>query len=138
MAYLYPQRETLNPFSVRSLSMGIDPALGNEDYCYLTTTGRATGRPREIEIWFGLQGPVLYMLAGAGRRANWVRNILRDPAVSVRIAERTFGGRGRLVGEAAEDALARRLLFDKYSRGGENLAGWRDTALPVAVDLALD
>ena len=34
----------------------------DEDFCYLTTTGRVTGLPREIEIWFALQGATLYML----------------------------------------------------------------------------
>ena len=29
-------------------------ALADEDFCYLTTTGRVTGRPHEIEIWFSL------------------------------------------------------------------------------------
>jgi len=61
--------------------MGFDPALAGEDYCYLTTTGRLSGEPREIEIWFSLDDGVLYMLAGGGRRANWVRNIVRPHAV---------------------------------------------------------
>lgn len=29
--------------------------LGDEDMCYLTTTGRRTGTPHEIEIWFGIR-----------------------------------------------------------------------------------
>ncbi len=41
-----------------------DPALAGEQYCYLTTTGRVTGRPHTIEIWFALDGGTLYMLAG--------------------------------------------------------------------------
>src|SRR5215210_3089845 len=28
--------------------------LAEENFCYLTTTGRITGRPHEIEIWFAL------------------------------------------------------------------------------------
>jgi hypothetical protein len=33
-----------------------------------------------------------------------------------------------------EDALARRLLLEKYQRGDE-LAGWGQGALPIALDL---
>ena len=40
--------------------------LAKEDYCYLTTTGRVSGKPRKIEIWFMLQGSTLYMLSGGG------------------------------------------------------------------------
>jgi hypothetical protein len=30
-------------------------ALGDEPFCYLTTTGRRTGRRRPIEIWFAVR-----------------------------------------------------------------------------------
>ena len=53
--------------------------LEDEDYCYLITTGRVSGQPREIEIWFALQGRTLYMLSGGRDRAQWVRNIQRQP-----------------------------------------------------------
>ena len=36
-------------------------SLSNEDYCYLTTKGRVSGRPHEIEIWFGVHGNALYL-----------------------------------------------------------------------------
>lgn len=111
--------------------------LGDEDYCYLTTTGRVSGRSREIEIWFALAGDVLYMLSGGRERSNWVRNLVREPAVSVRIGGASFDGRGRVIASGdEEDALARRLLFDKYSRRSSgDLTRWRDCALPVALDL---
>jgi len=114
--------------------MGFDPALAGEDYCYLTTTGRVTGRPRESEIWFGLHGS-LYMLAGGRERADWVKNLRADPAVTVRIADQQLPGEARIVDDPEEDALARRLLFEKYSpRYGGSLDDWRANALPVAVD----
>ena len=114
--------------------------LAAEQFCYLTTTGRVSGEPREIEIWFGLDGGTLYMLAGGGEKANWVRNIRKNPAVSVRIAGRTFATTGRVVeAGGAEDATARRLLVEKYQPGYANdLGNWGRTALPVAVDLPTD
>jgi deazaflavin-dependent oxidoreductase (nitroreductase family) len=115
----------------------IDAALAEHDYCYLTTTGRVSGKRHEIEIWFGLRGQTLYMLSGGGTRADWVRNIKKTPAVSVRIGERTFAGKARFVEDAAEDETARSLLVEKYSPSySGDLSGWRKTALPVAVDLA--
>ena len=115
--------------------MRFAPAMGEEDYCYLTTTGRVSGRPREIEIWFALEGGSLYMLSGGRDRSDWVRNLLKDPDVGVRIADQRLAGRARVVEDPAEDALARRLLFEKYSsRYGGDLDSWRKEALPVAVD----
>jgi deazaflavin-dependent oxidoreductase (nitroreductase family) len=116
--------------------MTITPDLGDEDYCYLTTIGRVSGEPRTIEIWFALHHETVYMLSGGGDRSNWVRNLRREPLVSVRVRDRTFEGRARIVTEAEEDALARRLLFDKYrTRYSGDLSSWCATALPVALDL---
>jgi deazaflavin-dependent oxidoreductase (nitroreductase family) len=111
-------------------------SLADERYCYLTTTGRVSGEPREIEIWFGIEGSTLYMLSEGRERSNWVRNLLKTPAVGVRIGDRTFESRARVVTDPDEDARVRRLLFDKYSPAySGDLAEWRDTALVVAVKL---
>jgi deazaflavin-dependent oxidoreductase (nitroreductase family) len=110
--------------------------LNDEQYCYLTTTGRISGEPREIEIWFGLDGETLYMLSGGGDRSNWVRNLLAEPRVTVRIGDATIAGKARLVEDADEDAKARRLLLDKYSAGySGDLTDWGRRSLPIAVQL---
>ena len=111
-------------------------ALASEDFCYLTTTGRVTGRPHTIEIWFAINDETLYMLSGGRGRSDWVKNILRTPEVTVRIDGERFEGRGRVVEGPEEVELARRLLIDKYESTPGSLSNWRDTALPVAVDLA--
>ena len=111
-------------------------SLAAEDFCYLTTVGRVTGRQHEIEIWFAVEDGVLYMLSGAGDRSDWVRNLRREPAVTVRIAEEKFKGHARVVDNPEEDELARRLLVEKYERSPGSLSGWRRRALPVAVDPA--
>jgi deazaflavin-dependent oxidoreductase (nitroreductase family) len=111
--------------------------LAAEAYCYLTTRGRVSGNPHTIEIWFALVDRTLYMLAGDGTRADWVRNLQREPAVSVRIADREFSGRARIVAAGSEeDARARQLLPEKYEAGySGDLTNWRRNALAVAVDL---
>jgi len=113
-------------------------SAADEDFCYLTTIGRVSGRPHEIEIWFALDGHTLYMLAGAGTNADWVKNLQRNPQVSVRIAGSVCAGAARIVADAAEDALARRLVVEKYQpRDSDDLTDWGRTALPVAVELAI-
>ncbi|MBV9230189.1 MAG: nitroreductase family deazaflavin-dependent oxidoreductase [Chloroflexi bacterium] len=110
--------------------------LANEDFCDLTTTGRVTGRPHTIEIWFALNGQTLYMLSGGRERSDWVKNALRHPEVQVRIGETVFTGQARLVRDAEEDALARRLVFGKYApRSSDDLVDWSRTSLPVVVEL---
>lgn len=114
----------------------LDPAVAEENYCYVTTTGRVSGEPREIEIWFGLDGTTVYLLSGGGDRSNWVRNLQRDAAVTVRIGGTIWRGRARIVEDADEDERARALLVDKYTPGySGDLDGWRRRSLPVAIDL---
>ncbi|MDQ5822829.1 MAG: nitroreductase family deazaflavin-dependent oxidoreductase [Chloroflexota bacterium] len=114
--------------------------LAREQYCYLTTVGRRTGNPHTIEIWFAMPGDSrsLYMLAGGGERSDWVKNLRQDPSVQVRIGDRVFSGQGRIITEAAEEQLARRLVVSKYyGREEVRTTGWEATSLTVAVDLEL-
>lgn len=106
-------------------------------FCYLTTTGRRTGRPHTIEIWFGEREGTLYLLSGGGDRSDWVRNVRKEPKVSVRVEGTERAGVARLVDDPDEDATARRLLASKYQswREGRPLSRWASTALVVAIDL---
>ncbi len=119
--------------------MELDPSLADEDYCYLTTTGRVSGNPHEIEIWFGLEGSTVYMMNGTGSegagRADWVRNLRADPSVTLRLRGTTYTATARVVEDAAEDANVRELLVGKYATEERPLDEWRATALPVAIEL---
>lgn len=110
--------------------------LADEDFCYLTTTGRRTGRPHMIEIWFATENGTLYMLSGGRARSDWVKNLTRDPSVTIRIADESFEGKARVVTDAEEDELARHLLVEKYEKRPGSLGNWERASLPVAVDLA--
>jgi deazaflavin-dependent oxidoreductase (nitroreductase family) len=111
--------------------------VSDPQFCYVITTGRVTGRPHEIEIWFAREdgARTIYLLSGGGDRSDWVRNIVAIPEVTVRIQDAAFEGVGRVVADATEDALARRLLAQRYASSGVDLADWLRTALPVAIDL---
>ena len=113
----------------------MERSLRDEDYCYLTTTGRVSGQPREVEIWFALEGKTLYLLSGGRDRSNWVKNLIHEPRVRVRIADRVWDGRARVIDDA-EDARARELLVAKYAqRYSSDLSDWRKRALPITIDL---
>lgn len=118
----------------------VEERLGAEQYCYLTTTGRRTGQPHEIEIWFAALGDTIYLMNGGTRRppgsSDWVRNAQADPAVRVRIRDEDFIGEARAVPfDSEEHDRARDLLVTKYATNEDDLAQWRATAFPVAVTL---
>jgi deazaflavin-dependent oxidoreductase (nitroreductase family) len=105
-------------------------------YCYLTTTGRITGVAHRIEIWFGSAGDTLYLLSGGRERSDWVRNLEVSPEVVVELGDTRRLLRARVVApDTDEDALARRLLVEKYQPDSEDdLTSWGRTALPVAIE----
>jgi deazaflavin-dependent oxidoreductase (nitroreductase family) len=107
-----------------------------EEYCYLTTAGRVTGKPHEIEIWFGTRESTLYLLSGSNS-SDWVKNLLKTPSITVRIGKHTFAGIARVVKEKEEDTVARYLIAEKYQEWeeGKRLSEWARTALPIAIDL---
>lgn len=110
--------------------------LAGESFCYVTTTGRRTGRPHTIEIWFAHRDGALYLLAEGRERADWVRNLMRLADARVRVGGDDIAVRARIVTDAAEDRAARELLAAKYQdwRPGTAMSEWARTALPVALE----
>ena len=112
--------------------------MSGDDYCYLTTTGRRTGRPHRIEIWYERSGSSLYLLAGAGGSSDWVRKLVAEPQVRVERDGTSHPGTARVLDRTGDEEAdrARSLVFAKYlTRGHGDLSDWRHRALPVAIDL---
>ena len=102
--------------------------IRDPQFLYLTTTGRRTCAPREIEIWFTRHADRYYVIAELGKQAQWVRNLARDPRVIVRVGSEPFSARARIVPADTEPELVgtvRRLSEAKY--------GWAD-GLVVALE----
>ncbi len=91
-------------------------------FLYLTTIGRKSGKPHQIEIWF-VHHHEGYYLVNEGGQTDWLRNIRATPAVTFCIGTRNtpqIDGIGRVVDEAAEPELAatvRALMNAKYQWG---------------------
>src|SRR5439155_642959 len=78
------------PTCFRAVNFFVMSAWEDEDFCYVTTTGRRTGNPHQIEIWFGSDGDTIYLLSGGGDRSDWFKNLRADPAVLVRIGDQEW------------------------------------------------
>ena len=109
--------------------------LAKEEYCYLTTTGRKTGKPHEIEIWFGVLRDTIYLLSGGAGESDWVKNLRANPEVTVRIGKYIFAATARIVKDIKEESIIRPLMAAKYQgwEEGQLLSDWARDALVVGV-----
>jgi deazaflavin-dependent oxidoreductase (nitroreductase family) len=76
------------------------------NYLYLTTTGWKSGKPHEIEIWYVSYEGAYYLVSEWREKSHWVQNIQGNPAVSFRVGDQNFQGKGRVIDNEAEPALA--------------------------------
>lgn len=103
-----------------------------EEYCYLTTKGRKTGKPHEIEIWFTIHKDKVYLLSGGMEKSDWVRNLLNDPNVTLRIAGQTFTALASLLEDKELEPIIRMAMAIKYNEWeGQEPSEWARTALVV-------
>ena len=54
-------------------------------------------------------------MSGGMDKSDWVKNLLKNPSVTVRIANHTFSATARIVKDEKEEMMARTLLADKYN-----------------------
>ena len=52
----------------------------SDPYLYLTTTGRKSGKPHQIEIWFVAYNGCYYLVTEDPEHTDWVKNIRSNPA----------------------------------------------------------
>ena len=93
--------------------------FAQEKYLYLTTRGRKTGRPREIEIWFTYHEDRYYVIAEYPT-SNWVKNLQSDPVVQVKVAGKTFSAEARVLKSETDTELVKTvqdLSSKKYGWG---------------------
>ncbi len=101
--------------------MSAHRARRREIFLYLTTTGRRSGQPREIEIWFTRLAGRYYLIAEHGERAQWVRNLRAEPRVRLRLGRR---GRPRAARARVVDATRDAALAAAVRRRSETKYGW--------------
>jgi deazaflavin-dependent oxidoreductase (nitroreductase family) len=77
---------------------------------HLTTLGCRTRLPRKIEIWFVVHNGRFYLFVETGEAAAWVKNLRRNPAVTVRIGEPRIGATARVL-----DCEVDRELWDQVA-----------------------
>jgi deazaflavin-dependent oxidoreductase (nitroreductase family) len=102
-------------------------SVADKQVLYLATIGRRTGLPRGIEIWFVICGERFYLFAETGEAAGWVKNIRRNPRVTVRIGDQQIDGTARVLDRDVDHEL-----WEEVAAIADRKYGWGD-GLPVEI-----
>ena len=90
-------------------------ALAHGLTCDITTTGRTSGKPRRIEIWYFVLDGQVYITGTPGPR-DWLANLLAQPRMIFHVKE---GAQADLPAHAASiaDPAERRRILGAVMRG---------------------
>ena len=97
----------------------------------LETVGRKSGRPRSTPVGNGLVGDTFWIIAEHGRHSDWVRNILTNPHVRVKVNGGWRQGTGHVMPD--DDPVVRQRTLDPFNARIVRLMGTE--LLTVRIDL---
>ena len=82
-------------------------------------------------------GDSLYLISGGGDRSDWVKNLVAEPAATVRVGDETRPVKGRVpVHPGEERTVAVDRLHAKYAdQVSGTRAEWKRDAFIVALDI---
>jgi len=103
------KRRVVRPLTNRVVNPLVRPLVGRgllgPGWALLETRGRRSGRPRVVPVGNGLRDGVFWIVTEHGYHADYVRNIVAEPRVRVKVAGRWRHGRASVL--AGDDPYAR-------------------------------
>jgi deazaflavin-dependent oxidoreductase (nitroreductase family) len=100
----------------RSLyAIGLGPVVGRLILLF-TTTGRKTGLRRVTALQYEEVDGAYLLGSSRGLRADWVRNLIANPEVEVRVRSRHFHGRAEVVSDPKRTADFLSLRLKRHPR----------------------
>jgi deazaflavin-dependent oxidoreductase (nitroreductase family) len=79
----------------------------------ITHYGRTTGKPYRVKIWFTVDGDHINLQTMDMRR-QWVKNVLHNPKISLRMGNEEFAGEASPVTDPVEMKRVVELMKRKY------------------------
>jgi deazaflavin-dependent oxidoreductase (nitroreductase family) len=107
LGFAWPFVRRVEAWEVRRFGRSAITTMSRVPALVLETTGRRSGQPRHTPVGNGLDpaGDVFWLFAVHGTQADYVRNILKNPRVRVKISGRWRDGTA--VPLPDDDAVAR-------------------------------
>ncbi len=88
-------------------------SVQKNQYIYLTTKGRKTGKAHTVQIWFAYAHGKLY-LSHEGAYTDWMKNLEKNEMVNGKINAVNFEAKAKIVGEGNAREQGKKALYEKY------------------------
>jgi len=110
--------------------------VASQRLIHVTTTGRKTGKPHTVELWFAVKDGKVY-LSHEGSETDWMKNIRHSDRVSFEMAGKSFRGRAGTLENGSKEAWeAEVALYEKYygKASKEIIEDWFSLSKLIAVE----
>ena len=129
------QKNVVNPVARLGLRLGLAP----RHFALLETTGRKTGRPRQTPVGGAMLGPTFWAVAVHGTDCAYVKNLMADSAVRVKVRRTWHAGRATVVPDDDPQARHYRIVAANGWVGRADSVFFRASATsPLSVRVDLD
>ena len=111
-------------------------ALERDRTIDITTTGRSSGQPRRVEIWFHNVDGRIFITGTPGTR-SWYANMVADPNMTFHLkgsAQADLPARARPIVDEAERRQVLPGIFEKIDRDLSELDAWVENSPLVEVE----
>jgi deazaflavin-dependent oxidoreductase (nitroreductase family) len=102
----------------------------------LTTTGRSSGKPRAVTIWFVVaDANHVHVQHSSRAAAQWYKNLLKNPEVQMDFGDGPIDGRAAPITDKSEIDRIQRLFRGKYLLSWVfQLLGWGRAPLVATIE----
>jgi deazaflavin-dependent oxidoreductase (nitroreductase family) len=80
----------------------------------ITVTGRKSGRPISIPVWFVFEGDTLYLLPVQGSDTQWYKNVLKQPKLRIEVRGKEAEVKAVPITDAEQVAAVVEKFREKY------------------------
>jgi deazaflavin-dependent oxidoreductase (nitroreductase family) len=97
----------------------------------ITVTGRTSGRPISLPIWFVLEDNTLYLIPVKGSDTEWYKNVRKTPTIQVSAHGKTVTASTHVLTNQAHLDHVLELFREKYGRNVKSYYPKYDVAVEV-------
>ncbi len=108
--------------------------LQNDNLIEITVTGRSSGRPISLPIWFALDGKTLYLIPVKGSGTEWYKNLRKTPTIHLSARGKTLTVSAHFLTDQAQLDQVLERFRDKYGRNVKSYYPKYDVAVEVPLE----